>query len=78
MNLFNFKEKLLAIGSTLIMHLPKNVSLKLASRGMVMVQGKINGIYFKSPLEPDGRGSHWFKIDENLKKEIKANIWRFS
>jgi hypothetical protein len=31
-----------------------------------MVEGIINGFPFKAPLEPDGKGSHWLRIDETM------------
>jgi hypothetical protein len=55
------------IGSSTILLLPKDASAKLPSRGMVLVRGTVNGASFKTPLEPDGRGSHWLKIDKNMK-----------
>jgi len=33
-----------------------------------MVKGTINNFPFQTELEPDGKGSHWFRIDENLSK----------
>ena len=46
--------------------LPKNVSAKLPSRGMTAIEGTINGIAFQAVLEPDGRKSHWLKLDRKL------------
>ena len=37
-----------------------------------MVKGTINSNEFETPLEPDGMGSHWFRIDSTLSKAIKA------
>lgn len=31
-----------------------------------MVEGTINGVPFLAALEPDGKGSHWFKVDQTL------------
>jgi len=33
---------------------------------MTMVKGTVNGLPFQSVLEPDGRGSHWFRVDKTL------------
>lgn len=63
-----FKAKLYKIGSKLIIVLPQNASEKLPSRGMVMVKGTINGQHFESALEPDGKGSHWLKVDKTRRK----------
>ncbi|QQS39110.1 DUF1905 domain-containing protein [Candidatus Woesebacteria bacterium] len=64
--------KLYNIGLWTIARLPENISKKLPSRGMVMVEGRINGVYFQTPLEPDGKGSHWFRVDDVLLKKINA------
>jgi hypothetical protein len=52
--------------------LPKEASAKLASRGMVSVEGTINGSAFQVTLEPDGRGGHWFKVDRKLREAAGA------
>jgi hypothetical protein len=66
-----FKTKLFKIGSWTILSLPKSASAKLPSRGQTMVEGTMNGVFFKAVLEPDGRGSHWFRFD-NLSTQVKA------
>lgn len=63
----NFKAKPFKIGSRTVLLLPKSVSAKLPSRGMVLVEGTINGSPFRMPLEPDGRGSHWLKVGKSMK-----------
>jgi len=72
MSIINFRAPLFKIGSWTILRLPKEESAKLSSRGMTMVKGTINGVPFKKVLEPDGRGSHWFRIDETMLKGAKA------
>lgn len=52
------------IGSSVIVKLPMDASAQLPSRGQVMAAVSIGGYSFESPLEPDGRGSHWLKLDE--------------
>lgn len=74
MSTINFETKLFKIGEWTILKLPKTESIKLPSRGMLMVKGTINGFPFQSPLEPDGRGSHWLKVDEKMLKAAKAKI----
>lgn len=37
-----------------------------------MVDGTIKGFKFQSDLEPDGRGSHWFRVTETLSKGAKV------
>ena len=55
-----------SIGSWTILRLPKDASVKLPSRGMSMAKGTVNGSGFTIPLEPDGKGSHWFKVEETM------------
>jgi hypothetical protein len=67
-----FKTKLYKINSWTILYLPESASAKLPSRGMIMVAGTLNGIPFKTLLEPDGiyatgiKPSHWFRPDKKL------------
>ncbi len=78
MSAIHFNAKLYKIGSWTILHLPQSASAKLPSRGMTMVSGTINGVPFKTLLEPDGRygpglkPSHWFAPDEKLLDEANA------
>ena len=69
-----FEAKPVKIGSWVIIWLPKSASAKLPSRGMVMVKGTINGFYFQSALEPDGKGSHWFGVDEAMRKDSGVKV----
>ena len=69
----HFKSKLSRINSQIIVHLPKQASEKLPSRGMAMVKGTINGFRFEAPLEPDGKGSHWLRIDKKMHEAIEAD-----
>jgi hypothetical protein len=46
--------------------LPKSASAKLPRRGRTTVSGMINGHGFQATLEPDGRLSHWLRVDEEL------------
>src|SRR5579862_393275 len=54
-------------GSLTLLRLPKSASAKLPSRGLVMVEGTINGARFQAPLEPDGEGSHVLVVDKTLR-----------
>lgn len=60
------------IGSWTVVILPKSASTKLPSRGMVMVEGTMNNTQVQIPLEPDGKGSHWFSVDKTLAKKTKV------
>ncbi|HVX48077.1 MAG TPA: YdeI/OmpD-associated family protein [Candidatus Saccharimonadales bacterium] len=66
--MINFKADVFKIGSWTLLVLPESASKHLSSRGMVLVEGTINGHRFKKPLEPDGRGSHWLAIDQAMQK----------
>lgn len=67
-----FEAPLLDINNWHIVLLPKPASQQLPSRGMTMVKGTLNGISFQSPLEPDGRWSHWLHVTDSLRRA--ANI----
>lgn len=76
--MIDFNTKLITINSWTILHLPVDASAKLPTRGMTMVKGTLNGVPFKTLLEPDGsygpgkKPSHWFKPDPKLLKEVKV------
>jgi hypothetical protein len=38
-----------------------------------MVRGTINGFRFQTALEPDGNGSHWFRLGGSLQKSAGAH-----
>ena len=69
-----FETKLSKIGHLQVIRIPLDSSEKLPSRGMVMVQGTINNVYFKAPLEPDGKGSHWIEVSALLSEEAGISI----
>lgn len=71
--MITFETTLYSIGprATAILRLPKEASAKLPSRNPVMVQGNVNNVPFKLPLEPDGDSSHWFEVNEELQREAK-------
>ena len=46
--------------------LPQEASAQLPRRGRTTVDGSINGEDFRALLEPDGRKSHWLRIDGKL------------
>jgi len=67
---FRFEAKLLkpanlgASESWLFLILPKAVSDGLPRRGRTTVEGTINGLCFQSTLEPDGKLSHWLRLED--------------
>lgn len=67
-----FETNILKIKSHNVIKLPQNLSKNLSSRGMLMIQGTINNVPFEAPLEPDGKGSHWFEVSDLLSHEVEA------
>src|SRR5512141_1560699 len=73
-----FEATLFKINSWTILRLPESASAELPSRGMTMVSGTLNGVPFKTLLEPDGkyapnqRSSHWFRPDNKLLDDASA------
>ena len=53
--------------------LPGEASAKLPRRGRLTVAGTLNGKSFTVMLEPDGKKSHWLKIDDKLLKASGVN-----
>ncbi len=68
-----FETTPLVLGDWTILRLPEGASAKLPSRGMALVEGIINGFHSKLVLEPDGKGSHWFRIDPGLREAAGIN-----
>ena len=60
------------IGSSTLLTLPKGASAKLPSRGLTMVEGTINGIPFRAALEPNGKGSHWLRVNQAMQDAAGA------
>lgn len=78
--MITFEATLRDINGWTILHLPVEASVQLPSRGMTMVSGTLNGIPFKTLLEPDGKygagkkPSHWFRPDAALLKKAHAKV----
>lgn len=74
----HFKTTLFKINSSTILRLPESASAQLPSRGMIMVSGTMNGVPFKTLLEPDGKygkgqkPSHWFKPEKKVLDDASA------
>lgn len=68
-----FTAKLSQIGTYNIIRLPKEASDKLPSRGLVMVEGTINGFAFKEALEPDGNKGHWLHVGKEMQNAAGIN-----
>jgi hypothetical protein len=70
----SFETTLFKISSWIILGLPESASAKLPSRGQTMVEGTMNSFHFQTPLEPDGKGGHWFRVEESLLKAAKVAV----
>ena len=68
----NFEAQLYNIDSWTILRLPEKASKKLSTRAMTIVDATINNSHFKTPLEPDGIGSHWFKFTKEMQETANA------
>ncbi len=68
MSAIRFEATLPTIAPWIILRLPKEASAKLPSRGQTMVKRAINGVRFQTALEPDGKGSHWLKVEDGIRK----------
>lgn len=56
------------------LHVPEDASARLSTRGMVTVQGVLNGARFSATLEPDGSGGHWLKVSRKLRTAANAVV----
>src|ERR1043166_8860789 len=61
------------VGPWTFLTLPKNASAKLPSRGMMTVEGTIDGLPFRATLKPDGQKSHWLKVDRKMREAAGAD-----
>lgn len=66
MSIIRAEAELFSAGPWTLFRLPASASAKLPSRGLTVVDGTINGFRFQAALEPDGQGSHWFRIDQAM------------
>lgn len=62
------------LGSEPLLTLPRDASAQLPSRGMTIVEGTLNGFPFQAALEPDGQGSHWFRVNKTLREAAGADV----
>jgi bacteriocin resistance YdeI/OmpD-like protein/uncharacterized protein DUF1905 len=54
--------------------LPRDASAKLPTRGMTAVKGIINGHPFRATLQPDGRKSHWLRVNKKMREAAGAEV----
>jgi hypothetical protein len=73
MTTIHFEATPFTIGDWTILRLPKSASSKLPSRGVTLVEGTINSFRSKIVLEPDGKESHWFRVDSSLREAASVD-----
>lgn len=76
---FRFEAKLLRPAeprdaSWAFVVLPAEVSARLPRRGRTTVEGTLDGQAFRATLEPDGRLSHWLRVDKALREAAGAAV----
>ncbi len=73
MQTLQFKTKLFKIAQWTILRLPEKESIKLPSRSQVMVKGTINDVPISTVLEPDGKWSHFLKVNKAMQDATGAS-----
>ncbi len=68
MSAIQCEAKIVKIGSWAVALLPVEASQRLSSRGMHIISGTLNNLPLQTALEPDGRGSHWFRVTDVILK----------
>lgn len=61
-------------GPWTFLNLPDEASQELPSRGMVSVDGALEGHEFQATLRPDGNGGHWLKVPPDLRAEAGIEV----
>src|SRR5690606_9043151 len=56
-----------------VRRLPAAASARLPSRGLVTVEGTLDGAPFTATLQPDGEGGHWLKVEPALREAAGAD-----
>jgi hypothetical protein len=72
MSNIRFLATLKTVGSQTILRLPRTASSQLSSRGMSLVEGTFNARAFQTALEPDGKGSHWFRVSDTMLRATRT------
>ena len=65
--IIRFDATLSAIDASAVVRLPETAGKNLPSRGQVAVRGTIDGVDFRTVLEPDGNSGHWMRVDDTLR-----------
>ena len=60
-------------GSWSPLSLSGDASAELPSQELKMVEGTINGFPFRAALEPNGKGSHWLRVNKTMRDAAGAD-----
>jgi hypothetical protein len=63
-----FEAELSTIDDTSLLRLPEAASEQLPSRGQVAVHATLDGHWFETVVEPDGRRGHWVRVERPLEQ----------
>jgi hypothetical protein len=69
-----FAAELVSVEESTLLRLPDPASKQLPSRGQVAVRGAINGHGWQTVVEPDGRGGHWVRVDQALRRATGLDV----
>lgn len=74
-DVFRFQSRLLE-GSKqkpyMLLELPKEVSQKFPSHGVIRIEGTINDQPFRAPLEPNSSDGHSLHVNKAMQKDVKV------
>ena len=74
MSVIQCETRIVNIADWAVVHLPREASEHLSFRGIGVIEGTLNEVPFLILLEPDGKGSHWFRVIDPILKEVKLGI----
>lgn len=64
----------LNIHQHIVLPIPQDISHELPSRGPVMIQGTLNGVWLVALLEPDGKKGHILLLEPPLAKAADVTV----
>ncbi len=70
----NFKGHVTQVAGHHLIRLPQATSDMLPSRGQVMAAIVLDSTNFTAPLEPDGKGGHWFEFSADMHQATQASV----
>lgn len=74
MSMYTFEASLITIKHVSLIKIPPEISQKLPSRGMNMAEIQIEDYKATLPLEPDGKDSHFFILEDRAFKSHPLSL----